>query len=390
MSFNDIIDRRGTHSSKWDLMEQLYGVSPDDGLAMWTADSDYQTAPCVIEAVRKAADHGIFGYVHVNEDYLNAIQWWMRNRHNWEIDTNWILTAQGLGNAIALCLDVYTDPGARVVTFTPVYLEFRLKIEKAGREVVECPLKRDGDTYELDLDDAQARLDGTEQMLIWCSPQNPSGRVWSGDELRAVAEFAARNDMILISDEVHHDLVYPGNHFVPMHIAAPEVTDRLVVLTSASKTFNIAGQRTGNLIIADPTLRRTMKKRLAALDYKPGSVAIQMITAAYTPEGAKWVDAQMEHLTGNRDAFDAAIAEIPGVTSFPLQSTYLAWVDFSNTGMSHEEVLKRVNKDARIAASDGPTFGTGGETFLRFNLATQRSRVEEAGRRLIAAFSDLQ
>ena len=127
MSFNDIIDRRGTHSSKWDLMEQLYGVSPDDGLAMWTADSDYQTAPCVIEAVRKAADHGIFGYVHVNEDYLNAIQWWMRNRHNWEIDTNWILTAQGLGNAIALCLDVYTDPGARVVTFTPVYRKGRAR-----------------------------------------------------------------------------------------------------------------------------------------------------------------------------------------------------------------------------------------------------------------------
>ena len=177
MSFNDIVERRGTHSSKWDLMEQLYEVPSDDGLAMWTADSDYPTAPCVIEAVRKAADHGVFGYMNIHDDYLNAIQWWMKTRHGWDIDTSWILTAQGLGNAIALCLDVWTEPGDRVLTFNPVYHEFRAKIEKAGRVVVPCPLKRAGDRYELDLEDAQSRLDGTEKMLIWCSPQNPSGRV---------------------------------------------------------------------------------------------------------------------------------------------------------------------------------------------------------------------
>lgn len=388
--FNTPIDRRGTHSSKWDLMEQLYGVSAEDGLAMWTADSDYPTAPCVIRAVREAADHGVFGYMNIHQDYLNAIQWWMRERHNWEIDTSWILTTQGLGNGIALCLDVWTDPGARIVTFNPVYHEFRIKIEKAGREVVACPLKREGDTYVLDLDDAQARLDGTEQMLIWCSPQNPSGRVWTTEELRAIAEFAARNDLILVSDEIHQDLVYPGHTFVPMHVAAPEVEDRLVLLTAASKTFNIAGQRTGNMILPDAKLRADMKQRLNALDYKPSALGIQMITAAYSPEGAVWADAQIAHLEANRKTFDAAIDAIPGVYSMPLQSTYLAWVDFSGTGMTFEEVRRRIREVARIAPSDGPEFGPGGEICMRFNLATQHARVEEACVRLKDAFSDLQ
>ncbi|MEM9577567.1 MAG: PatB family C-S lyase [Pseudomonadota bacterium] len=390
MSFNDPIDRRGTHSSKWDAMESLYGVSPDDGLAMWTADSDYATAPCVIDAIRKMGDHGVFGYMPVHDDYLNAIQWWMKERHSWEIETSWILTSQGLGNAIALCLDVWTEPGDRVVTFTPVYHEFRTKIQKAGRELVACPLKRVGDTYELALEDAQSRLDGSEKMLIWCSPQNPSGRVWSREELQAVADFAARNDLMIVSDEIHHDLVFPGNRFVPMHVAAPAATDRLIALTSASKTFNIAGQRTGNMIIPDPELRSEMKNRLNTLDYKPGSVALQMITAAYSPEGAAWVDAQIAHLDENRRVFDAAIKDIPGVQSLPLQATYLAWVDFSGTGMSHREIADRVLRKARIAPSDGPEFGPGGETFLRFNLATQRAIIERACARLKEAFSDLQ
>ncbi|GIT88405.1 MULTISPECIES: MalY/PatB family protein [Roseobacter] len=390
MSFNDPIERRGTHSSKWDMMEKLYDVPQQDGIAMWTADSDYATAPCVIDALRRAADHGVFGYMPIHDDYLNAIQWWMKTRHNWDIDTSWALTSQGLGNAIALCLDLWTDPGARVVIFTPVYHEFQIKIEKAGREAVTCPLKHTGDSYVLDLEDAQSRLDGSEQMLIWCSPQNPSGRVWTTDELRGIAEFAARNDLILVSDEIHHDLVFPDHTFVPMHIAAPEVEDRLIVLTAASKTFNIAGQRTGNMIIPDAKLRKEMQHRLNTLDYKPAALSLQMITAAYSPEGAKWADAQIQHLDQNRKTFDAAIATIPGVTSMPLQATYLAWVDFSGTGMSYDEISQRVRKSARIAPSAGPDFGPGGETFLRFNLATQHHRVEEACARLKDAFSDLQ
>ncbi|WP_170526287.1 MalY/PatB family protein [Ruegeria arenilitoris] len=390
MTFNDLIDRRGTFSSKWDKMEQLFGVSPEDGLAMWTADSDYATAPCVIEAVRRAGDHGVFGYSWQHPAYLQAVQWWMQNRHDWAIDTDWILTSQGLGNAIALSLDVWSEPGDGVVIFTPVYHEFAHKVNKTGRRVVECPLVRAGDTYEIDLDDAQSRLDGSEKLLLWCSPQNPSGRVWTSDELRAVATFAESNGLILISDEIHHDLVYPGHKFVPMDVAAPDARPWTVTLTAASKTFNIAGQRTGNMIIPDDTLRAQMRHRLNTLDYDPSALGVAMITAAYTPEGAKWVDAQIDHLNGNRALFDATISEIPGLWSMPLQATYLAWVDFSGTGMDHAEFVRRLRDDARIATSSGPGFGTGGDTFERFNLATQRARVEDACARLKLAFSDLQ
>ena len=196
MNFDDIIDRRGHLSSKWDMMEKNYGVPADDGLAMWTADSDFATAPCVIDALHKAADHGVFGYVFEYPKYFEAIQWWMKTRHNWDIEQNWILTSQGLGNAIALCLDVWSNPGDGAVIFTPVYHEFALKIKKTGRKVVECPLTREGDTYVLDLEDAQSRLTGTEKLLIWCSPQNPSGRIWTSEELRAVADFEYEYQMV--------------------------------------------------------------------------------------------------------------------------------------------------------------------------------------------------
>ncbi|WP_371170359.1 MalY/PatB family protein [Aliiroseovarius sp. 2305UL8-7] len=390
MNFDQIVDRRGTNSTKWDKMEALFGVSASDGLAMWTADSDYPTAPCVIDAIKHAAEHGVFGYSWEHPDYLNAVAWWMKTRHNWEVDPDWILTSQGLGNAIALCLDVWSEPGDGVVIFTPVYHEFAMKVGKNNRKVVECPLALNGDRYELDLDDAQSRLTGNEKMILWCSPQNPSGRIWTDEELRAVADFARRNGLLLVSDEIHHDLIYPGNTFTPTAIAAPEAASHLVTLTAASKTFNIAGQRTGNMIISDPTLRAAMKKRLSQLDYGPGMIALSMITAAYSPKGAEWVDAQVAHLQRNRTIFDEGINTIPGVKSLPLQSTYLAWVDFSATGMSHDEVIARIRDSARIAVSPGPGFGTGGEGFQRFNLATQGARVEEAVARMQDAFRDLQ
>ena len=388
--FETTPERRGTHSTKWDRIEALYGVDPADGLAMWTADSDYQTAPCVIDAVRRAADHGVFGYYSGADSYHAAIAWWMKTRHGWQIDADWILTTTGLGNAIGLCIDVFTEPGAPVAIFSPVYHEFASKIGRAGRVVTECPLARDGDTYVLDLDDAQARLTGDERLLLWCSPQNPSGRVWSAEELRAVAEFARANDMILVSDEIHNDFVFEAGAFVPMHVAAPEAQDRMVLLTSASKTFNIAGQKTGNIIAPDAELRGRLAGRLRALDQQPNMLGMMMVEAAYSPAGAEWADAQAAHIAGNAAAFDALVNTIPGVRSLPLQSTYLAWVDFGGTGMPFEEIRDRIHKGARIACSHGPEFGAPGAQFMRFNLATSRARVEEAGRRLIAAFDDLQ
>lgn len=388
--FNTDIDRRGTGSTKWDLMEKLFGVSPEDGLAMWTADSDYPSPACILDAARKAADFGVFGY-HSNPAALGgAVAWWTETRHGWTIQPDWVVATQGIGHAIANAIQLWTDPEDPVVVFSPVYHEFANKIRRLGREVLEVPLARSGDCYNLDLDAAAARMTGREKLLIWCSPQNPTGRIWSADELRALADFAEAHDLVLLSDEIHQDLIYPGETFTPAGVAAPDIAHRLVVATAASKTFNIAGQRTGYYVIPDEGLRKAMLHQLSLTDYKPSMLGEIMTIAAYSPEGAAWVDAQMQHLDGNRKAFDEMVNAIPGVRSIPLQSTYLAWVDFAGTGMPFDEVDTRIRKDARIAANNGPMFGTGGETCVRFNLATSRARVIEAAERLQKAFADLQ
>jgi cystathionine beta-lyase len=227
-------------------------------------------------------------------------------------------------------------------------------------------------------------------MLILCSPHNPGGRVWTQAELRAIADFARAHGLILVSDEIHHDLVMPGHTHVPMPLAAPDVAERLVMLTSPSKTFNMAGGHTGQMIVPDPALRGRLSGRLAALGLSPNAFGLTMTTAAYSADGAAWVDALMVYIAGNARRFDEGIAAIPGLRSMPLQSTYLAWVDFAGTGMDAAEFTARVERDARIAANHGPTFGTGGETFLRFNLGAPRVVIDDAVARLQAAFRDLQ
>lgn len=289
-----------------------------------------------------------------------------------------------------MCVDTYTKPGEGVVLFTPVYHAFARTIRAAGREVVECPLVIEDGIYKMDFDAYDAQMTGNEKMVILCSPHNPGGRVWTLEELKGVAEFAKRHDLILVSDEIHHDLVMPGNKHHVMAVAAPDIMDRLVMMTATTKTFNIAGSHTGNVIIPDDTLRAKFSARMMALGISGNSFGLEMTTAAYSPEGAEWVDALVEYLDGNRRLLDEALKSIPGVTSMPMESTYLAWVDFSGTGMDQSEYKKRIEQDARIAANHGETFGKGGETFMRFNFATPRARVAEAAERLKAAFSDLQ
>ncbi|WP_071674547.1 MalY/PatB family protein [Nioella nitratireducens] len=389
MNFDEIIDRRGTHSVKWDMMEKIYGVSADEGISMWVADMDFRPPACVQKAVEDTAAHGIYGYFGDDSAYKAAIGWWMENRHGWRVDPDWIFTTHGLVNGTAMCVDAFTRPGDGVVLFTPVYHAFARVIAAAGREVVECEMPQEDGRYTLDFDAWDAQMTGAEKMLVFCSPHNPGGRVWSKAELEAVAAFAKRHDLVLVSDEIHHDLVMPGHEHTPM-AQIDGVADRLVMMTATTKTFNIAGSHIGNVIIPDAALRATFGARMAALGISPNSFGLFMATAAYSPEGAAWVDELVAYLDGNRRLFDEGVNAIPGLASMSLESTYLAWVDFSGTGMSRDEFTTRVEKGARIAANHGPTFGKGGDSFLRFNLATPRARVAEAVDRLAKAFSDLQ
>ena len=390
MTFDTPIDRIGSHCVKWDMMPSLYGSAPDEGLAMWVADMEFRPPQVVQTALEKMLAHGIYGYFGDDRAYLAAIRWWMATRHGWEVQPEWIFTTHGLVNGTALCVHSYTQPGDAVVLMTPVYHAFARVIKAAGREVTECPLVLEDGVARLDIAAWENRLTGREKMLILCSPHNPGGRVWTVEELRQIADFCVKHDLILVSDEIHHDLVFPGQKHTVMPLAAPQIADRLVMMTATTKTFNIAGAHIGNVIIADPALRKTFADTMNAMGISPNSFGMHMATAAYSPEGAAWVDDLMRYLDGNRHLFDEGIAAIPGLRSTPLQATYLAWVDFSGTGMAPEEILQRVEKQAKIATNHGSAFGLGGETFLRFNLACPRAQVAEAVARLQKAFADLQ
>ncbi|MEM8980420.1 MAG: MalY/PatB family protein [Pseudomonadota bacterium] len=387
--FDTVIDRLGTHCMKWDMMETLYGVPSKDGISMWVADMDFRPPQVVTDALQAVVDHGIYGYFGDKSAYHAAIAWWMEQRHGWKIEEDWIFTTHGLVNGTAMCLDAFTEKGDGIVMFTPIYHAFARVINASEREVVSCEMVNTDGHYTLDFDAYDAKMTGNEKLLIFCSPHNPSGRVWTKAELEGVIAFCKRHDLILVSDEIHHDLLMPGQKHIPMALME-DVSDRLVMMTASTKTFNIAGTHVGNVIIENPEMRARFGQRMAALGLSPNSFGLFTATAAYSPEGAAWTDDLCAYLKGNADVFDAAVNKIPGLKSMKLESTYLAWVDFSGTGMAREEFTTRVEQTAKIAANHGPTFGKGGDDWLRFNIATPRSLVVEATERLAKAFSDLQ
>ncbi|MEO0370380.1 MAG: aminotransferase class I/II-fold pyridoxal phosphate-dependent enzyme [Pseudomonadota bacterium] len=388
--FDERIDRRGTNSSKWDAMERATGVGAEDALAMWVADMDFRAPEFLQAAMHKLIDQANFGYFAGDAEMRDQVAWWMKTRHGWDADPEWMTSTGGLGHAIAALLETFTDPGDEIIIFTPVYHEFTNKINLAGRVVHESPLViRDG-VFHMDFDALEAGLTGREKAMIISSPHNPAGRVWSTDELRQVAAFCERHDLLIMSDDIHHDLILPGFSYTALLNAAPEAAHRTCVLTAASKTFNIAGARLGTVTIPDEDKRAAFRHHLLTHQTQPNLLGVELTRAAYSPEGAAWTDELVAYLAENARIFLDGIADIPGLSGMPMQSTYLSWVDFAGTGMDMEEVIRRVKVDARIAPSVGREFGTGGETCLRFNLGTSRCRVEEAVDRLKAAFSDLQ
>lgn len=391
MNFDDVINRVGTDSTKWDNMERGFGVSPDNGIAMWIADMDFAAPDFLQDATRGLLEKANYGYFSGLESFHDSVAWWMETRHGWDIQSDWTFITFGLGHGIATALQALTDEGDHIATFTPVYHEFQSKIEKAGRVNTQLPLKIDETgVYRMDFEAYDALMTGNEKVMLISSPHNPAGRVWTQDELTALAEFCERHDLYLISDEIHHDLVFPGHKHLTAAKAMPEIIDRLVVTTAASKTFNIAGARTGCVIIPDEKLRKKFAAFFNRFDISANLLGTELTKAAYSPEGAAWVDALNVYLSDNYKLFKSALDRIPGVSLMPMESTYLSWVNFEGTGLTMEDIHNRVYKTAEIAATPGKGLGQGGESFLRFNLGTRRSLVTEAAERLTDAFSDLK
>ena len=385
--FDEVIDRHGTHSQKWDDMGR-YGVPMDTGIPLWVADMDFRAPAPVNAALQRMVDHGVHGYYGDDSTFRAAMTAWMKRRHDWDIEPEWALQTHGLVNALAMIIQACSAPGEGVIVFSPVYHAFARIINANDRRMVASSLLVRDNRFHMDLEALENSLSGDERLLFLCSPHNPGGRVWSADELRAVADLCLRHDIILVSDEVHHDLVMPGHQHHITARAAPQISDRLITLVATSKTFNIAGIETGSMLISNSALRRRVARARSAMSISNNRFGMIMAEAAYEG-GDAWLDALLGYLDGNRQLLNSSIAAIPGLSVMDLEATYLAWVDFAGTGMDRDEFTRRLT-DAGLAPSEGHTFGPEGELCMRFNIASRRALLAEAMARLAAAFSDLQ
>lgn len=389
--FDRVIPRRGTHSSKWDNIAKLSGISAPDAIPMWVADMDFAAPPGVTAALTAEVERGTYGYYADTGTWAEALADWMARRHKLKVDPAWVSPTPGIVSGLGLILQALTEPGDEVVVFPPVYHAFRRIIVANQRRIFDANLVEANGRYAMDLDALAAKLTPRTKIVFLCSPHNPGGTVWSPAELQALAAFCIKHNLILVSDEIHCDLVFPGARHTPTLTAAPEVADRLITCVAATKTFNLAGAHVGACFTSNADFKKRLDARIMASGVGSYNSFGMIATEAAWRTGEAWLDALLPYLARNRDLLHARIeAAAPGARAMKLDATYLAWVDFAGTGLAPEDVAKRVKQSARIFASPGEQFGPGGETRLRFNFATPRPILEEALGRLDEAFRDLR
>jgi cystathionine beta-lyase len=388
--FDRVIERRGTHSSKWDNIARLSGITAPDAIAMWVADMDFAAPPGVTAALATEAEHAVHGYYADTGSWAEALTAWVANRHGLKIEPGWVSPTPGIVSGLGLILQAVSAPGDEVVVFPPAYHAFRKIIVANERRILDAQLVETNGRYGMDLDALRRKLTARTKVVFLCNPHNPGGTVWSPAELRELASLCAEHDLTLVSDEIHCDLVFKGAKHTPTLAAAPDIADRLITCIAATKTFNLAGAHVGACIVSNPALKRRLDARIAASGLGSYNRFGMVATEAAWRTGEPWLDALLPYLAKNRDLFDTRIeAAAPGARSMHLDGTYLAWVDFSKTGLTPEDVAARV-KHARIFVSPGEQFGPGGANWLRINFATPRPILEEALGRLDDAFADLR
>lgn len=373
-NFDELTERRGTASYKWD------SAGSDDVLPLWVADMDFRTAPAIVRALQARVAQGIFGYTRVPDEYYNAVIDWFESRHGWTISRDHIIYTSGVVPAISAIIKGLLLPGERVLVQTPVYNCFFSSIRNNGCVVEESPLIFNGESYNMDFDDLERRCaDPAVRMMLLCNPHNPAGRVWTRDELQRVAEICRRHGVIVVSDEIHCELVYAPGVYTPFATVCPEA----IVCISPSKAFNIAGLQIANIVCPDDEWRRRIDRAIninEVCDVNPFGVAATI--AAYR-HGAEWLDALKNYLWQNYQALREFFAEhLPELTVCRLEGTYLVWVDCRSTGMSSEQLEQRLLEQARVWLNAGSMYGAAGEGFMRINIACPRSRLMEALQRV--------
>jgi cystathionine beta-lyase len=376
-NFDEIVDRHNTNCLKVDGLNERFGNA--DLIPLWVADMDFRTPDFIVDAIKKRCEHEIFGYTFAPDDYCTSIVEWLYRKHRWGVEREWISYIPGIVKGIAFALDCFTRPGDRVVIQPPVYHPFRLVPEMQGRQVVCNPLKLVDGRYRMDFEHLEAVIDGQCRALILCSPHNPGGVVWEKETLVTLAELCARHGILVISDEIHAEMVYPEYTHHPFPTVSEAAAACSITFMAPSKTFNIAGIVTSYAVVTDARLRNRFFSYLKARELDEGTIFAYEATAAAYRHGAQWLQQMCGYVAGNVDfVTDYLNREIPAIKVYRPQASFLIWLDCRELGLSQKELVALFRDKAGLALNDGTMFGPGGEGYMRMNAGCPRAVLKKA------------
>jgi aminotransferase/cystathionine beta-lyase len=390
--FTTIVDRSDSGSEKWEQMKRWKPDVSPKVVPFSVADMELKNPPQIIEGLKKYLDTAVLGYTTPTEGYLGAVRGWMKRRHGWDIESEWILGSEGVVGAFFSAIRAFSEPGEGVIIQTPAYYPFYRAVEKNGRRLVRNPLVNTGDTYLIDYEDLERKArDPRNTVLLFCSPHNPTGRVWKREELARVGEICLRNRVTIISDEIHFDLIMPGHRHTVFATVSEELARNMIVCTAPSKTFNLAGMHASNIIIPDRRLRERYRTEVESSGFFSLSVlGYKACEIAYT-ECDAWLDALLVHIHRNHLELKKFIDEnIPAIKAFDLEGTYLQWMDFRALGLDKDTLERQLHEKAELFFDEGYIFGEEGSGFERMNLACPTATMMEGLRRLKAMVGGLK
>lgn len=387
--FNAPIDRHGTHCVKFDALKDMYGR--DDLLSLWVADMDFATPDFIIDALKRRLDHPVLGYPVQYDGYWQSVVNWIYNHHGWQVQREWMRYIPGIVKGIGMVVNVFTQPGDKIIIQPPVYHPFRLVPEHNGRDIVMNPLRREGDSYTMDFEQLEQVIDDKCRILILANPHNPIGITWDKATLAHLADIAVKHNLIVISDEIHCDMALYGNKHIPFASVSENAARCSITFGAPSKTFNIAGIVSSYAIVPDEALRKKFFAWLTANEMDMATIFAMVATEAAFSEGEEWRQQMLSHIESNIDFVDEYLkANIPEVRAIKPQASYLVWLDFSALGLEHEKLIDMLVNDAHLAMNDGAMFGIGGEQHTRLNVGTQRAVLEQAMSQLKEAIDKLR
>lgn len=389
-NFTEVIDRRNTRSIKWDSLEERFGVdNPKDILPMWIADMDFKAPEAVIQAIQETLNHGVFGYSYVCEACKDAVQSWLLRRHNWDIKHEWMLTHHGVVPAIASVVETFTTPNDKVLITTPVYPPFFQVPGHLNREIITCEMdEKDGD-YSIDFEKFEVALQQGVKLFILCNPHNPGGIVWKEDELLTMIDLCKRYSVLILSDEIHADLVFDESTHIPLASIAGDYKEHIITCVAPTKTFNLAGVQASFMIVPSEQLRTKLEINAQAhgqMNLSPFAAAA--LKAAYE-DGGPWLDELLRTVSSNMDyVIEEFGKHLPNIRVKKPAATYLLWIDYRDTGLSEDEMMTRLLHKGKIALEPGSKYGDSGLGFLRMNVACPPALVQDGVSRFIHALAE--